>query len=70
MKRENVNSTNLKSVGFDPTSLVLEVEFHSGRIYEYLDVPKNKHASLMSATSKGTYFSQQIRDKYKCRRIR
>lgn len=64
-----VQSSNLKTVGYDPTSSTLEVEFHSGSVYEYRRVPVQLHVGLMSAPSKGEYFQAHIRDKYPTRRI-
>lgn len=69
MLRTPVTSTSLASVGYDPAASVLEVEFRSGAIYRYLAVPARIHRELMSAESKGRYFSQQIRGRYRFQRI-
>ncbi len=37
MERQRVSSTNVQSIGYDPSTGTLEVEFHSGELYEYLD---------------------------------
>lgn len=71
MDRVPVSSSNLKSVGYDEISQILEIEFHSeGRIYQYSSVPKYRHEGLMNASSKGSYFHAYIRDKYPTTRIR
>jgi hypothetical protein len=67
--RTIVASTSIASVGYDPVAGVLEVEFRSGAIYRYLAVPMHIHRELMSAESKGRYFSQQIRGRYRFQRI-
>jgi hypothetical protein len=41
MNRQNVNSSNLASVGYDETSNTLEVEFNNGGIYQYFNVPES-----------------------------
>ncbi len=64
-----VDSSNLASVGFDPFSNLLEIEFRSGRIYQYFNVPVSIHAGLMTANSHGTYFARYIRGRYRFRRI-
>ena len=69
MERPRVSSSNLYSVGYDATTLKLQVQFHTGRIYEYSNVPEWQHARLMGAISKGSYFDAHIRDKYTTRRI-
>ena len=71
MKRTQVSSTSLASVGYDPAKKILEIEFQSGRVYQYYDVPGEIHQELMAAESLGSYFNSQIRDGgYAYRRIR
>ncbi len=62
MKRIPVESSNLASVGYDPTSKVLEIEFKTARIYEYYDVPQDEYDGLMVASSHGSYFYHNIRN--------
>lgn len=69
MKRISIISNVLKSVGYDETSATLEVEFKSGSLYQYFDVPAEAYAALMLAPSKGTYFGDHVRDAYRFRRI-
>jgi hypothetical protein len=47
----------------------LEVEFLSGGICQYFDVPQAKWAGFVSADSKGKYFAAQIRGAYRYLRI-
>lgn len=63
MKRQVVSSSNIRSVGYDEASRVLEIEF-AGGIYRYQGVPREVFASLMAATSKGRYFNDHIKDRY------
>lgn len=66
-----VVSSNLKSVGYDANSSTLEIEFHSGGIYRYADVPASEYRALMSADSKGRYFNAHIKGGgYSYRRLR
>ena len=64
MKREEVVSSNLKSVGYDPKGQVLEMEFQNGRIYQYHQVPREEYEALMAAPSLGRYFLDNIREVY------
>jgi hypothetical protein len=64
-----VDSTSLASVGYDAASQTLEIEFRTGALYRYLAVPAEVHRALMSAESKGRYFSQHIRDRYRFQRV-
>ena len=65
MQRTPVTSSNLVSVGYEPKSMTLEVEFHSGSVYQYFDVPEYEHQSLMQAGSHGVYFNANIRNSYR-----
>lgn len=68
MNRILVNSSNIKSIGYDSGSL--EVEFHSGGIYQYRNVPEPIYNAFMRASSKGSFFDQNIKDKYLTTKIR
>ena len=69
MERQRVSSSNLHSVGYDVEALNLQVQFHTGHVYEYSNVPNWQYAKLMGAISKGSYFDANIKDKYITRRI-
>lgn len=70
MRREPVSSSNLHSVGYDPPSATLEIEFNSGGVYQYSGVPAHVHDSLLRSGSPGGYFASQIRDVYPCVKVR
>lgn len=64
MDRELVSSTSLVSVGYNPSSETLEVEFHSGLVYEYYNVPQFLYDQLMQAPSIGSFFNAEIRNSF------
>jgi hypothetical protein len=64
MRRTKVESTTLRSAGYEAVGEILELEFTSGVVYQYLEVPASVYRSLMQAESKGTYFNREIRDAY------
>ncbi|MBE8596842.1 MULTISPECIES: KTSC domain-containing protein [unclassified Xenorhabdus] len=70
MNRVSVSSSNLHSVGYDQVTRTLEIAFHSGGIYQYDGVPANVHQGLISASSKGKYFHQYIKNVYPYRKVR
>jgi hypothetical protein len=70
MLRQEVNSSELRSVGYELDISVLEAEFHSGEIYQYLDVPAELVLKLLEAESIGRYFNAHIRSKFKFRKVR
>lgn len=58
-----VRSSAIRAVGFDGHNLT--VEFHNGRTYDHPDVPHEVFEELMQATSKGRYYTRNIRGKYR-----
>lgn len=61
---ENVQSSNIDAVKYDPGSQRMQVRFKRGSTYEYDNVPKREHTQLMGAKSKGKYFSKNVRNNY------
>lgn len=64
MTRQPVSSSNIASIGYDPQSQTLEIEFHPGSVYQYYGVPQSLYQGLMGASSHGSYFSQNIKGRY------
>lgn len=65
MNRAPVSSSNVASVGYDISTMTLEVEFKNGSVYQYFDVPESLYQELIGAESIGTYLSQQIKSSYR-----
>jgi hypothetical protein len=61
MSREPVKSGNIRSVGHDPATNTLEVEFHGGKVYRYRGVTAHQHRELMRADSLGRHFHENLR---------
>ena len=59
----------IRSVGYDERHLLLEIEFTSGRIYQYEAVAEEVYRGLMSAGSKGRYFEEQINGRFRYSRM-
>lgn len=69
MDREYVISSNVRSIGYDPTSATLEVEFQNSFVYQYYNVPQHVYDALMAASSKGQFFNSQIKNMYAFSRV-
>ncbi len=61
MFRTPVTSSALTSVGYDPALCQLEIEFTSGWVYTYFNIPLSLYTGLMNALSKGKFFCRFIR---------
>ncbi len=69
MDRTSVQSSAFVSVGYDTAARVLEVEFTSGGVYRYLDVPAEVHDAFVDAPSLRQYFRVSILDRYRYERV-
>ena len=69
MIRQPVSSSNIKSVGYDLDSTLLEIEFHDGSIYQYSSVPQDVYKALMAAASLGSFLHKHIRGKYSYHKV-
>ncbi len=70
MNRIPVKSSQIASIGYNPSLKILEVEFNQGNkaVYQYFDVPPKIHAELMGEGKKpednhsvGSYFIRVIK---------
>ncbi len=57
-----VSSSNLAAVGYNNGNLF--IKFHTGAIYCYTIVPEHVYQDLLSAPSKGRYYSDYIKNVY------
>lgn len=69
MDRSSVASSNVASIGYDPQSGTLEVEFHTGAVYQYYGVPENIYDQLMQAASKGSFLNTYVKNAYSFSRV-
>ena len=64
-----VESSNVKSIGYETETSTLKVEYKSGYKYEYENVPANIFDELLESVSKGKYMNQVIKGQYNGRRV-
>lgn len=62
-------STVIRRFDYDALHRRLDVEFVSGRLYRYHDVPSEEAEAMRAAFSKGSYFNRHIRDNYRFTRL-
>jgi hypothetical protein len=70
MNRVRVKSSKISSIGYDQEKHVLEIEFQTGSIYVYDNVPTDINEALMSAESHGKYYLKYIKDIFSSHKIR
>jgi len=70
MERKKVNSSNIRTVGYEASSQILEVELSDGTIWEYSRVPSEVHRRFMAAPTMISYYRDNIEEDYSRRRIK
>jgi len=62
MNRTAVDSSQIKSIGYDEGTQTLDVEFrYSGSVYTYSDVPKSVYDEMMASESVGKFFNAKVK---------
>lgn len=69
MDRTYVTSSNIRSIGYDQQSEVLEVEFTSGDIYQYFNIPDHLYGAFMHASSYGQFLNDNIKYNYRYMKV-
>lgn len=64
-----VESATVKSIGYDESRALLRLEFRSGAVYDYFQVPSTVHETLLCAPSIGASFNQVVRGSFAYRRV-
>ncbi len=64
MERKSIESSMIRSIGFDSESSILEIEFNSGAIWQYFDFPESEWYEFENAESQGKYFNREILNQY------
>jgi hypothetical protein len=70
MKHLPVDSSNIRSVGYDHATRTLEVIFHNGGHFSYAGVTPETHAALIADESPGGYFHREIRNMHASERVK
>lgn len=70
MERRKVSSSQIRSVGYEPSSQLLEVEMSDGTIWQYQRVPQEVHRRLLAAPTIASYYRDNIEEEYSRKRIK
>jgi hypothetical protein len=69
MERRRVNSSKLRSVGYDEQSRTLEVEMSNGRVFQYVGVFPEVYRRFMAAPNPTSFFDDKIAEEYTAKRV-
>jgi len=62
-------SAVIKSYTYYPELEILEITYHSGKVYHYLDVPQRVFGEMRATMVKGIWFNRHIKGKYAFREV-
>lgn len=65
----DVDSSNVRSVGYDESSATLYIQFSNNTMYVYKGVPIVEFEGLINAPSIGSYLHRNIKSMYPYERI-
>lgn len=68
MEHVPVESSNVASIGYDPESQTLEVQFVNGGLYSYGGVPDGLFEQFRDSNSPGRFFQSHIKGQYETRK--
>jgi hypothetical protein len=70
MERKRVNSSRIRSAGYDPQKQLLEIEFSDGRVVSYRGVSAEVYRQFMNAPSPVSFYEDKIAENYPETRVR
>jgi hypothetical protein len=70
MDRKRINSSRIRSAGYDPQTQLLEIEFTNGRIMSYRGVSAEVHRQFVNAPSPVSFFEDKIAENYPEMKVR
>ena len=62
MNRVYVQSTDIRSIGYENGTL--EIEFLNGGVYQYPNVPRMHYENMLHYPHPGTYFHKNVKPYY------
>lgn len=69
VERKRVNSSKLRSVGYDEKTRTLEIEMSNGEVFQYGGVYPEVYRRFMAAPNPTTFFDDKIAEEYAAKRV-
>jgi KTSC domain-containing protein len=69
MNRTGVTANGIAQVGYEDGSEILEIEFSSGKVFQFFNVPQKMFNQLMSTSHKEIYYEREILERFPYKRI-
>ena len=68
MDRKRVNSSKIRSIGYDEKSQTLEIEFTNGQVTQYVKVYPEVYRRFLAAPNPTTFYDDKFAEAYTGRR--
>ena len=69
MQRKRVNSSKIRSIGYDEKSRTLEIELTNGELWQYGGVYPEVHRRFMAAPNPTSFYDDKIAEEYSGKRV-
>jgi len=69
MHRTGVAVNGISQVGYEDGSEILEIEFASGKVFQFFNVPPKTFHQLMDSEFKEFYYQNNIHERFPYKRI-
>lgn len=69
MERKRVNSSKIRSVGYEEKTQTLEVEMTNGQVWQYPKVYPEVYRRFMAAPNPTSFFEDRIAEDYTGKRV-
>ena len=69
MQRKRLNSSRLRSAGYDEANQVLELEMSNGQVFQYWRVSPEVWRRFMAAPNPTSFFEDKIEEDYSSKRV-
>ncbi|TAN53215.1 MAG: KTSC domain-containing protein [Betaproteobacteria bacterium] len=69
MQRKRVNSSKVRSIGYDEKTQTLEVELTNGQLWQYPKVYPEVYRRFMAAPNPTSFFEDRIAEDYTGKRV-
>ncbi len=69
LERQPVKSRILRSLGYNESTKILEIEFQTGLVYQYAGVPLKVYRELIRSEEIGKYFTDKVRNRFRTKQI-
>jgi hypothetical protein len=69
MERKRLNSSKLRSAGYDEKTRVLEIEMSNGDVFQYTGVYPEVYRRFVAAPNPTSFFDDKIAEEYSSKRL-